>query len=133
VNAAQHVLIFSLRLYQWTLSPAQGLLFGPLARCRFTPSCSAYALEAVRTHGALKGSWLALRRLGRCHPWGGCGEDPVPPALPGQQSILNEKNPNSAGVGHPQDGPACSEPGSARRLSAGGAVLAHCPQKSQMI
>ena len=54
------------------------LLFGPLAQCRYTPTCSAYALEAVTTHGAWAGSWLALKRLGRCHPWGGCGGDPVP-------------------------------------------------------
>jgi len=48
-------------------------------RCRFHPSCSAYALEALETRGALGGLWLAIRRLGRCHPWGGGGIDPVPP------------------------------------------------------
>ena len=48
-------------------------------RCRFHPSCSAYALEALETHGAVRGLWLAIRRLGRCHPWGGGGIDPVPP------------------------------------------------------
>ncbi len=47
--------------------------------CRFSPSCSAYAIEAVRTHGAARGGWLALRRILRCHPWGGLGHDPVPP------------------------------------------------------
>jgi len=46
--------------------------------CRYTPSCSTYAVEALQAHGALRGSWLALRRLSRCHPWGGHGYDPVP-------------------------------------------------------
>lgn len=48
-------------------------------RCRFHPSCSAYALGALEQHGAFRGLWLAVRRLGRCHPWGGGGLDPVPP------------------------------------------------------
>jgi putative membrane protein insertion efficiency factor len=48
-------------------------------RCRFHPSCSAYALEALEQHGAVRGSWLTIRRVGRCHPWGGGGLDPVPP------------------------------------------------------
>jgi uncharacterized protein len=79
VNAAQHILIFAVRLYRWVLSPAKAVLFGPLGRCRFHPTCSQYALDAVRAHGALAGSWLALKRIGRCHPWGSSGEDPVPP------------------------------------------------------
>jgi putative membrane protein insertion efficiency factor len=61
-----------IRAYQLALSP----LLGP--RCRFYPSCSQYALEAVRAHGSLHGSWLALRRLLRCHPWHAGGYDPVP-------------------------------------------------------
>jgi putative membrane protein insertion efficiency factor len=78
VSVAQHILIFGVRLYRWTLSPAKTVLFGPLGRCRFTPSCSAYALEALRRHGALAGSWLSAKRVCRCNPWGGCGDDPVP-------------------------------------------------------
>jgi uncharacterized protein len=65
-------LIALVRLYQWTLSP----LIGPV--CRYTPSCSHYACEALATHGALRGSWLAARRILRCHPWSGHGHDPVP-------------------------------------------------------
>lgn len=56
------------------------LLVAPILppACRFEPSCSRYAMEALAAHGALKGGWLTLRRLGRCHPWGGSGYDPVP-------------------------------------------------------
>jgi uncharacterized protein len=79
VNPLQHILVFGIRLYRWTLSPAKALVFGPAGRCRYTPSCSAYAIEALQTHGAFRGIWLALKRIGRCHPWGGCGHDPVPP------------------------------------------------------
>jgi putative membrane protein insertion efficiency factor len=78
MNIVQHALILLLRLYQAVLSPVLVAVLGPSARCRFTPSCSHYALEAVRLHGALVGGWLALRRLGRCHPWGDGGEDPPP-------------------------------------------------------
>jgi uncharacterized protein len=53
--------------------------------CRFSPSCSAYALEALRTHGAVRGAWLTLRRLLRCHPWGPTGLDPVPAAAAAQE------------------------------------------------
>jgi putative membrane protein insertion efficiency factor len=65
-----------IRLYQLLLSP----ILPP--RCRYLPSCSDYALEALERHGALRGLWLTLRRLSRCHPWGGSGYDPVPPAGP---------------------------------------------------
>jgi len=82
VNPAQHILILLVRLYRWTLSPAKAVLFGPLGRCRFEPSCSQYALDALKTHGAISGSCLAARRVCRCHPYGGCGHDPVPPKMP---------------------------------------------------
>jgi len=77
VNPLQHILIFAVRGYRLTLSPAQTFLFGA-GGCRFTPTCSQYALEAVQTHGALTGSALAAKRICRCHPWGDCGHDPVP-------------------------------------------------------
>ncbi len=82
MNLAQHTIIFAVRVYRWVISPANTLLFGPLSHCRYNPSCSIYALEAVARHGALRGSWLALKRIGRCHPWGGCGDDPVPNLKP---------------------------------------------------
>jgi putative membrane protein insertion efficiency factor len=78
VNAAQHILSGSVRLYRWVLSPAKDFIFGPFARCRFTPSCSLYALGAIQTHGAWRGTWLTVKRISRCHPWGACGDDPVP-------------------------------------------------------
>lgn len=65
-------LVLLVRFYQVCISP-----FTP-SSCRFTPTCSQYALEALRKHGLFKGSWLALRRILRCHPWGGSGYDPVP-------------------------------------------------------
>jgi putative membrane protein insertion efficiency factor len=61
-----------IRIYQWTISP----LIGP--KCRFTPTCSQYGLEALKKHGLFKGLWLTIRRISRCHPWGGSGHDPVP-------------------------------------------------------
>ena len=69
---------FIIRLYQCTLSPLLALLCGPDCGCRFTPTCSRYFLEAVETHGVRHGSWLGLKRLARCQPWGGAGYDPVP-------------------------------------------------------
>ena len=59
--------------------------------CRFVPSCSTYALEAVSTRGALRGSLLALRRLSRCHPWGGHGYDPVPAAPPSHPERVDQR------------------------------------------
>ncbi len=67
------VLRFLIWLYRHSLSALMG------RHCRFEPSCSAYADEALRVHGFWRGSLLALKRIGRCHPWGGSGYDPVPP------------------------------------------------------
>ena len=93
MNIAQRILILLVRLYQATVSPALAVILGPSARCRYTPSCSAYALEAVRTHGAAAGSWLALKRLARCQPWGGCGWDPVPAVSPAGSASLPAATP----------------------------------------
>jgi putative membrane protein insertion efficiency factor len=73
------ILIFLIRIYRAAISPVLTAIFGPAGLgCRFTPTCSEYAMAAVKTHGALRGSWLALCRLCRCHPWGKAGLDPVP-------------------------------------------------------
>jgi putative membrane protein insertion efficiency factor len=69
----RRILILLIQGYRYLFSPWLG------NHCRFYPSCSHYAQEAVCTHGALRGSWLTLRRLGRCHPWHPGGVDPVPP------------------------------------------------------
>jgi hypothetical protein len=69
----KYLLIGLLRAYRAVISPLYGQV------CRYHPSCSAYALEAVTVHGSVRGSWLAVRRLGRCPPWAAGGYDPVPP------------------------------------------------------
>lgn len=69
----KRLLVIALRAYQLLLSPMLG------QRCRFYPSCSHYAIEAINRHGAARGAWLTLRRLGKCHPWHAGGLDPVPP------------------------------------------------------
>jgi uncharacterized protein len=78
LNPVQAIFILIVRLYRWLVSPAKSAILGPAARCRFAPTCSAYALEAIQRHGALRGGVLSVRRLCRCHPWGGAGFDPVP-------------------------------------------------------
>jgi putative membrane protein insertion efficiency factor len=81
-----------LMAYRKTISP----LYGPV--CRFFPSCSAYALEAVTVHGAVRGTWLAARRLARCHPWNDGGVDHVPP---GHRIWDQEKVPRIIVLNHP--------------------------------
>lgn len=66
------IYILPIRLYQWLISPLLGSV------CRFTPSCSHYMVEAIEEWGILKGTWLGLKRISRCHPWGGHGYDPIP-------------------------------------------------------
>ncbi|MBS4063572.1 MAG: membrane protein insertion efficiency factor YidD [Chitinophagaceae bacterium] len=72
----KQILIFPfvmlIKFYQYVISPA----IGP--KCRFTPTCSHYGIEALQKHGPVKGLWLTIKRVSRCHPWGGSGYDPVP-------------------------------------------------------
>lgn len=68
----RRLLTLPIHFYRYCISPLTP------ASCRFTPTCSEYAIEAIMRHGAIKGTWLALRRICRCHPWGGSGYDPVP-------------------------------------------------------
>jgi putative membrane protein insertion efficiency factor len=71
-----------IRGYQLLISPAlQWITGGPGSGCRYEPTCSHYFLEACEIHGVARGGWLGVKRLARCHPWGGFGPDPVPPAL----------------------------------------------------
>ena len=66
------VLILPIKFYQYVISPMTG------ASCRYTPTCSSYAIEALKKHGQIKGGWLAIKRILSCNPWGGHGYDPVP-------------------------------------------------------
>ena len=68
----QKFFILLIRFYQYAISP-----FFP-ASCRYTPTCSHYGIEALKKHGPIKGLWLTIKRISRCHPWGGSGYDPVP-------------------------------------------------------
>lgn len=69
----KHLIIAFIKGWRFAISPLYGQV------CRYHPSCSAYTLEAVTVHGAVRGSWLGIRRIGRCHPWAAGGYDPVPP------------------------------------------------------
>ena len=71
-NVIRRIFILPVLFYQYAISP----LFP--STCRYTPTCSTYAKEAVLKHGIFKGTWLAIKRIGSCHPWGGSGYDPVP-------------------------------------------------------
>lgn len=70
--------IFLVRIYQAVLSPLLP------SSCRYSPTCSQYMVEALQIHGVFKGGWLGLKRIGRCHPWGSSGYDPVPPGKSGK-------------------------------------------------
>ncbi|MBW2456808.1 MAG: membrane protein insertion efficiency factor YidD [Deltaproteobacteria bacterium] len=89
------LLMLLIRFYQLTLSKLIVAVFGPV--CRFTPSCSAYAFECLRHHGALRGSLLSVKRLSKCHPFHPGGYDPPPPAspIPGEQPPAPDPGPNT--------------------------------------
>lgn len=72
VQLPSRFLIFMIKVYQVTLSPFIG------GACRYTPTCSNYGIEAIQKYGAIKGSWLTIKRIASCNPWGGSGYDPVP-------------------------------------------------------
>jgi uncharacterized protein len=78
----KHPLLWLLRAYRLIISPLYGQV------CRYHPSCSAYALDAVSRFGATKGSWLALRRISRCHPWASGGYDPIPAQFAWRRSTV---------------------------------------------
>lgn len=85
MSLAGTILRGAIRFYQLFISPLT------MPSCRYWPSCSAYGMTAIARHGALKGSWLTLRRILRCHPWGGWGFDPVP----------EKTSPDACSHGHP--------------------------------
>jgi putative membrane protein insertion efficiency factor len=87
VSPIARLLVAAVGSYRRVLSP----LLGP--RCRFAPSCSAYAIEALRAHGARRGGWLALRRIARCHPFHPGGHDPVPGAVQPTRSATMDVDP----------------------------------------
>lgn len=71
-NLIVGLLILPVKFYQYVISPMTG------ASCRYTPTCSAYTVEALKKHGPIKGLWLSIKRIASCNPWGGHGYDPVP-------------------------------------------------------
>ncbi|MDZ7772823.1 MAG: membrane protein insertion efficiency factor YidD [Balneolaceae bacterium] len=97
----KYLLIGIIRAYQLVISP-----WFP-GSCRYHPTCSSYALEAVRRHGAIKGGWLGLKRIARCHPWSAGGHDPVPdgPAAPSKTAASFPTQPAESPDSHPNRQP----------------------------
>lgn len=84
------LLMLLIKAYRYLISPLLP------ARCRYLPTCSDYALQALENHGARKGGWLALRRLLSCHPWGGSGYDPVPQTCCPETPVTTGNNDNNS-------------------------------------
>lgn len=87
----KYFLLVPIYFYRWVLRPALSFIVGPVNWCRYQPSCSVYAIQAISEHGAWRGGFLGFKRVCRCHPWGGWGYDPVPPrrliCKPSERSI----------------------------------------------
>ena len=94
----RYLLIGFLRAYRLLISPLYGQV------CRYYPSCSAYALDAVREHGSVRGSWLAARRLTRCHPWAAGGYDPVPARKTPSERSTQRSRVHAGSTPSPQQG-----------------------------
>jgi uncharacterized protein len=90
------LVVLLIRGYQVTIAPLLVDRTYNMPRCRFSPSCSQYAVDALTTQGLVRGSWLTLRRLLRCHPWNPGGYDPVPPTLAVSTSAPSESAQRSA-------------------------------------
>jgi putative membrane protein insertion efficiency factor len=103
------VVRIAIRGYQKFISPVIHFAGGPGSGCRFTPTCSEYFLQAVEAHGVLRGGWMGIKRIGRCHPWGGSGHDPVPgtgtaDSLSQTQRSVAQTNETCDATGRPDSG-----------------------------